>query len=110
MEDGEYARFAKNPHWRGGDLAADEVVLRFFKSADAMYQALMAGEIDYAHNVTAEQFKLLERRPEHRSRCRLGKRLHRARLQCLCEGDQEGWCKYHRTARPALPRCTWLRH
>lgn len=57
---GEYARFAKNPHWRGGDLAADEVVLRFFKSADAMYQALMAGEIDYAHNVTAEQFKLLE--------------------------------------------------
>ncbi len=57
---GEYVRFTKNAHWRGGDLAADEVVLRFFQSADAMYQALVAGEIDYAHNVTAEQFKLLE--------------------------------------------------
>jgi peptide/nickel transport system substrate-binding protein len=57
---GEFVRFVKNPHWRGGELAADEIVLRFFKSADALYQALVASEIDYAHNVSPEQLKQLD--------------------------------------------------
>ena len=43
---------------------ADEVVLRFFPdNQDTMVQALKAGELDYAHNVTADQFKQLQADP-----------------------------------------------
>jgi peptide/nickel transport system substrate-binding protein len=62
-QTGQFARFVKNPYWTGGELAASEVVLRFFKSGDTMAQALKAGEIDYAQNVNADQFDALKSEP-----------------------------------------------
>src|SRR3954454_7178318 len=58
---GQFARFVRNPNYWGNKGFADEVVLRFFpENQDTMVQALKAGELDYAHNVTADQFKQLQ--------------------------------------------------
>jgi len=61
---GQFARFVRNPNYWGGKGFADEVVLRFFPdNADTMVQALKAGELDYAHDVNADQFKQLQSDP-----------------------------------------------
>jgi peptide/nickel transport system substrate-binding protein len=58
---GQFARFVRNDSYWGNRGFADEVVLRFFpENQDTMVQALKAGELDYAHNVTADQFKQLQ--------------------------------------------------
>ncbi len=58
---GQFARFVRNDSYWGKKGFADEVVLRFFPdNQDTMVQALKAGELDYAHNVTADQFKQLQ--------------------------------------------------
>jgi peptide/nickel transport system substrate-binding protein len=62
-KEGNFTRFVKNPEWRGDPLAADEVVLTTFASADTMTQALRKGEIDYARGVLPDQFKALVGEP-----------------------------------------------
>ena len=60
-QTGQFARFVRNESYWGNKGFADEVVLRFFpENQDTMVQALKAGELDYAHNVTADQFKQLQ--------------------------------------------------
>ena len=59
-QTGQYTRFVRNPNWWGTPLYPDEVILRYFKTADTMVQALKNGEIDYAHNVNPDQLKALE--------------------------------------------------
>jgi peptide/nickel transport system substrate-binding protein len=59
-QTGQFVRFAKNPNWSGDPLAADEVVMQFFKTEDTMAQALRNGELDYAQNLLSDQFDQLE--------------------------------------------------
>jgi peptide/nickel transport system substrate-binding protein len=61
---GEFVRFARNPHWTGPELAASEVVIRFFESGDTMVEALRAGEIDYASGVSPLHFEALHGVPD----------------------------------------------
>jgi peptide/nickel transport system substrate-binding protein len=58
-QTGQQVRFAKNPNWTAGDLAAEEVVIQFFETEDTMAQALRNGELDYAQNVLSDQFDQL---------------------------------------------------
>ena len=52
-------------HW-GKKGLAEESVLRFFPDIqDTMVQALKAGGLDYAHNVTTNQFKQLQADPAY---------------------------------------------
>jgi peptide/nickel transport system substrate-binding protein len=60
---GEEIRFKRNPYYSGHHAAEDEIVIRFFKTNESMVQALKAGEIDYAHNISPEQFKQLKSEP-----------------------------------------------
>jgi peptide/nickel transport system substrate-binding protein len=53
----------RNPNYWGTQGAADEVIIQFFKTEDAMVQALKAGEIDYARDPNAEQLKALQNEP-----------------------------------------------
>jgi len=63
---GQFARFVRNDSYWGKKGFADEIVLRFFpNSQDTMLQALKAGELDYAHNLTADQFKQLQSDPAY---------------------------------------------
>jgi len=63
---GQYARFVRNPNYWGNKGFEDEVVLRFFPdNADGMFQALKSGEIDYAHNLNADQLKQLQADPKY---------------------------------------------
>ncbi len=59
----EFARFQRNPNYQGPKGAADEVILHFFKSNDAMVQALKSKQIDYAQNVNADQWEALKNAP-----------------------------------------------
>jgi peptide/nickel transport system substrate-binding protein len=63
-QTGQFVRMAKNPNWTAGDLAADEVVIQFFKTEDTMAQALRNGELDYAQNVLSDQFDQLTGQPD----------------------------------------------
>ncbi|MEO5963913.1 MAG: ABC transporter substrate-binding protein [Candidatus Limnocylindrales bacterium] len=60
---GQFARFVRNPEYWGQQGFADEVVLQFFKTSDTMLQALKSGELDYAHTLNPDQFKLLQADP-----------------------------------------------
>ena len=62
--EGNFTRFVRNPEWRGSALAADEVVITTFASADTMVQALRNGEIDYARGVLPDQFMALAGEPD----------------------------------------------
>jgi peptide/nickel transport system substrate-binding protein len=59
----EFARFVRNPEYQGPKGAADEVILHFFKSADAMVQALKSKQIDYAQNLNPDQWEALKGQP-----------------------------------------------
>lgn len=58
-QTGQSVRFAKNPNWTRGDLAADEVVIQFFETEDTMAQALRNDELDYVQNLLSDQFDQL---------------------------------------------------
>ena len=85
----------------------------FADATDTMIQALKAGELDYAHNVNADQFKQLATDPAVHRRRRRGQRLDAARVQHLRHRDRqddrgrrpvdEG------AARPGVPRRPRLR-
>ena len=49
----------KNPNWYGRDSGIDQVIFRVFSNADAMVAALQAGEIDAAHNFSANSVEQL---------------------------------------------------
>jgi peptide/nickel transport system substrate-binding protein len=57
---GQYMRFVRNPNYWGTQGFADEVVLQIFSSSDTMVQALKKGDIQYAHNINADQLKALK--------------------------------------------------
>jgi peptide/nickel transport system substrate-binding protein len=61
----QYARFVRNPNFWGPKGFEDEIVIRFFSSADTMVQALKSGEIDYARDVNPDQFKQLKADPKY---------------------------------------------
>jgi peptide/nickel transport system substrate-binding protein len=50
----------KNPSYYGRDNGIDQIVFRVFSNGDAMVAALQQGEIDFAHEVPASSFELLE--------------------------------------------------
>ena len=50
----ESARFKRNPNYWGKQGAADEIVMKFFSSNDTLFQALKAGEIDYARKLSPD--------------------------------------------------------
>ncbi|MEZ5185383.1 MAG: ABC transporter substrate-binding protein [Candidatus Nanopelagicales bacterium] len=56
---GEYLRFEANPNFYAGKPAADEVVFRVYKNADAIAEALRKGEVDYANDLSANVFNSL---------------------------------------------------
>jgi peptide/nickel transport system substrate-binding protein len=58
--EGQSAIMEKNPNWRGEGPAVDRVIFRFFNNADAVYQALQAGEIDYMDEIPANLFAQLQ--------------------------------------------------
>ena len=60
---GEYVRMVRNPNYWGPKGAQDEVYFQFFNDEGAMTEALKAGDIDYARNVTADQFDSLKGLP-----------------------------------------------
>ena len=65
---GQFARFVRNANYWGQQGFEDEVVIRFFPdNADAMFQALKNGELDYAHNVNPDQFKQLQADPLYKT-------------------------------------------
>jgi peptide/nickel transport system substrate-binding protein len=65
---GQFARFVRNPNYWGQQGFEDQVVIRFFPdNADAMFQALKNGELDYAHNVNPDQFKQLQADPLYKT-------------------------------------------
>ena len=61
---GQFMRFVRNPNYWGKQAFADEVVLQVFSSTDTMVQALKSGELDYAHDVNADQLKALQGTPD----------------------------------------------
>ena len=60
---GEHVRFVRNPNYTGPKGYQDEVFIQFFGTEAAMTEALKTGEIDYARNVTADQFDSLKGLP-----------------------------------------------
>jgi peptide/nickel transport system substrate-binding protein len=59
---GEYVRMVRNPNYLGPTPKSyqDETYIQFFKNEAAMVEALKSGDIDYARNVTADQFAALK--------------------------------------------------
>jgi peptide/nickel transport system substrate-binding protein len=62
---GEYVRFVRNPNYQGPTPKSyqDETFIQFFKDEGAMTEALKSGDIDYARNVTSDQFESLKTQP-----------------------------------------------
>ena len=60
---GSQARFEANPDYWGGTPHMKEVVIRVFKSADPMVQALIKGEVDFVYDISPLQVKSLEDQP-----------------------------------------------
>jgi peptide/nickel transport system substrate-binding protein len=60
---GQFMRFTRNKNYWGTQGFEDEVVLQIFSSSDTMVQALKAGDLQYAHNVNAEQLNALKTTP-----------------------------------------------
>ncbi len=57
---GSTYRFEANPDYWGGAPHVDEVVFRVFQAEDPMVQALIKGEIDFAHDITPISVKAVE--------------------------------------------------
>ena len=50
---GEFVRMVRNPYWEGPEPHIDEIVYRQFRNNDALVEALKAGEIDFAYDLTS---------------------------------------------------------
>src|SRR5207342_1079716 len=60
---GEYVRMVRNPNYLGPKSFQDETYIQFFKDDGAMTEALKSGDIDYARNVTSDQYESLKGQP-----------------------------------------------
>jgi len=60
---GEFIRMVRNPEWSGPEPYIDEVVWRYFKSQDAVAEALKAGEIDFAYFTAPNIFNSVKDEP-----------------------------------------------
>jgi peptide/nickel transport system substrate-binding protein len=60
---GEYVRMVRNPNYLGPKSYQDETYIQFFKDEGAMTEALKSGDIDYARNVTSDQYESLKGQP-----------------------------------------------
>jgi peptide/nickel transport system substrate-binding protein len=60
---GQYVRLEKNPEWNGPQPAIDEIIVQYYKSEDAMAEALKAGEIDFAYFTSANIFNSVKSAP-----------------------------------------------
>jgi peptide/nickel transport system substrate-binding protein len=58
---GEYLRFKANKQYWGGAPKIEEVVFRVFANLDAMAQALVKGEIDFADDLPANVFETMSK-------------------------------------------------
>ena len=57
---GQFVRMERNPFWTGPEPAIDEIIYRFYKNDDALSQALLQGEVDFAYLDTPNIFNSLE--------------------------------------------------
>jgi peptide/nickel transport system substrate-binding protein len=57
-QTGQSITLTQNPNW-DGDLAASEIVIQIFESADTMVQAVRNDELDYAHSISSDLFDSL---------------------------------------------------
>ena len=60
---GQFIRFKANESYFRGKPKVDEVVFRIYGNADALGQALIKGEIDFADSMEANVWKSLEGKP-----------------------------------------------
>ena len=103
----------RNPNYWGPKGYEDEIFFQFFKNEGAMTEALKAGDIDYARNVTSDQFDSLKGLPNIvtvESSLGRGERLHPAQLQHLQQADQGRRRVDQGAPGPGLPRRPRLRH
>jgi len=63
-EIGEFVRMERNPHWTGPEPVIDEIIYRSFKNDDALSQALIQGEVDFAYITTPNVFDSLTNRED----------------------------------------------
>ena len=57
---GQFIRMVANDNYYGGRPKVDELVFRVYNNPDALGQALIKGEIDFAEGLTADVFSTLE--------------------------------------------------
>lgn len=58
---GEYIKFKANKQYWGGAPKVEEVVFRVFANKDAMSQALLKGEIDFADDLSANVYETMSK-------------------------------------------------
>jgi peptide/nickel transport system substrate-binding protein len=63
-EPGQFSRFVANKNYWNGTPVIDEIVYRSFENQEAMVQALRAGEIDYAFDLSPTLANSLEGSPD----------------------------------------------
>jgi peptide/nickel transport system substrate-binding protein len=61
---GEFVRMERNPNWTGPEPAIDEIIYRSFRNDDALSQALLQGEVDFAYLTTPNIFDSLTDRED----------------------------------------------
>ncbi|MFM8002908.1 MAG: ABC transporter substrate-binding protein, partial [Actinomycetota bacterium] len=59
-KEGEFVRLARNPNWHGKKPKVDEVVFRFYQTAEAQFNALRAGDLDAIDDVPVQLFASVE--------------------------------------------------
>ena len=59
-EVGQFVRMNRNPYWTGSEPAIDEIFYRIYRNEDALSQALLQGEVDFAYLTTPNVFNSLE--------------------------------------------------
>lgn len=60
---GQYTRLVANPNFYRGKPAVDEIVFKLYSNPDALGQALIKGEIDYADSLEANVYDSLDGQP-----------------------------------------------
>ena len=59
-EVGQFVRMIRNPYWTGPEPGIDEIFYRIYRNDDALSQALLQGEVDFAYLTTPNVFNSLE--------------------------------------------------
>ena len=60
---GQFVRLKQNPNYWGTMAAPQEIIIQFFGTNDTMVQALKAGEIDYAREISKDLYNQLKTEP-----------------------------------------------